>query len=110
MLKFTIDKTHDPDGSQLRRLLQAQLTCERIGSARSLLAHLLAITGVVIWLGVVWSALLGPEIRFFALAAFGGFLILALGIVIEELPWRVKLKRCLKVSEGVKPEDTYGPD
>jgi len=51
MLEFTIDKTRDPDGWRLRLLLEAQLTCERMGNARSFLAHLLAFSGAVIWFG-----------------------------------------------------------
>jgi hypothetical protein len=49
VLEFTIDRNRDPDGSQLHRLLQAQLTCECMGAARCLFTHLLAITGVAIW-------------------------------------------------------------
>lgn len=110
MLQFTIDKTRDPDGSQLHRLLQAQLTCERMGVARSLFAHLLAITGFVLWLEAIWPDLFSPEIRFFALVVFGGILFLALRVVIEEVIWRVRLKRCLKVNEGVKLKDDHGSD
>jgi hypothetical protein len=108
MLEFTIDRTRDSDGSKLRRLLQAQLTCVRMGAARSFLAHLLAMTGLVIWLETIWPDLLAPEIRFFVLAVFGGFLVLALGVVIEEIAWRVRLKRCLKADEGLKPLEAPG--
>lgn len=86
------------------------MACERMGSARSFLAHILAITGAVIWLGTIWPNSLGPEIAFFALALFGGILILTLGIVIEEIIWRIRLKRRLVANEGVKPRDTAGLD
>jgi hypothetical protein len=110
MLQFTIDKTRDPAGSKLRRLLEVQLGCERMGAARSFLAHLLAITGTVIWLGTIWPNWVGPEVEIFALAAFGGFFLLAVGIVIEEMIWRIRLKRCLQDNEGVKLNDDHGSD
>jgi hypothetical protein len=110
VLEFTIDRNRDPDGAKLHRLLQAQLTCERMGAARSLFAHLLAITGVVIWLEAIWPDLLPPDIRFFVLVVFGGILFLALRVIIEEVVWRVRLKRCLKANDGVQMTDTHGSD
>jgi hypothetical protein len=86
-------------------VLEAQLICERMGAARAFLAHLLAITGAVIWLGTVSPKLIGPEIEFFALALFGGLFLLAIGIVVEELIWRIRLKRRLAANEGVRPRD-----
>ena len=102
MLEFRIDKTRDPDGSQLHVILGAQLRCERMGKARSFLTHLLAITGAVIWLATLWPSLVGREVVNFALAAFGGFFILALGIIIEEIAWCIRLRRALKASQGIK--------
>jgi hypothetical protein len=110
MLEFTVDRNRDPDGSKLRRLLEAQISCERMAAARSLVAHILAITGVVIWLAAIWPDLIPSEVRLFAVAVFGGNLILALGVGIEEIAWRVRLKRRLKANEGVKMEDAHGPD
>ena len=107
MLQFTIDRKRDPNRVQLHRLLQAQLTCERMGVARSLFAHLLAITGMVLWLEVIWPGLLESEIRFFVLILFGSLLFLALRVGVEEVIWRVRLKRCLKANEGVKLEDAH---
>jgi hypothetical protein len=106
MLEFTVDRNRDPDGSKLQRVLEAQINCERMVAARSLVAHILAITGLVIWLEAIWPGLLAPEIRSFAVAVFGGNLILALGIGIEEFVWRVRLKRRLKANEGVKLRET----
>jgi len=62
----------------------------------------------VIWLETIWPALLAPEIRFFANALFGGILVLALGVVIEEIAWRVRLKRCLSADEVIKPKEALG--
>jgi hypothetical protein len=73
-----------------------------MGAARSFFAHILAITGALIWLGTIWPNLVGAEVGFFALAAFGGFFLLAVGISIEEMIWRIRLKRRLAANEGVK--------
>ena len=81
-----------------------------MGAARSFLAHLLTITGALMWLGAIWPNLVGPDIEFFALAAFGGFFLLAIGITIEEMIWRIRLKRRLAANEGVKARDAAGPD
>jgi hypothetical protein len=81
-----------------------------MSTARSWFVHLLAIVGVVIWLEEIWPDMLPPDIRFFTLAIFGGILFLALRVVIEELTWRVRLKRCLRANEGVKPTDRHGSD
>jgi hypothetical protein len=105
VLEFTIDRNRDPDGSQLHRLLQAQLTCECMGAARCLFTHLLAITGIAIW-----PDLLPPDIRFFVLVVFGGILFLALRVIIEEIIWRIRLKCCLKANDGVKMTDPHGSD
>ena len=52
----------DPDRSQLRSFLEAQFAYEKsITTARSLLAHLLAIVGVVIWVEAIWAGLAFPE-------------------------------------------------
>jgi hypothetical protein len=99
MLEFRVDRNRDPDGSKLQRLLEAQINCERMAAARSFVAHILAITGVVIWLEAIWPGLFASEIQFFALAVFGGNLFLALGVLIEEIVWRVRLKRRLKANE-----------
>jgi len=93
-------KNRDSDGGNLQQLLEAQLSCERMVAARSLIAHLLAITGAVMWLEAIWPGLVNPEIRFFAVAVFGGNLILALGVTIEEVIWRIRLKRCLDANQA----------
>ena len=108
MLEFTVDRNRDSDGSKLRRVLEAQISCERMVAARSFVAHILAVTGLVIWLGAIWPGQVAPEIRSFAVALFGGNLILVLGIGIEEFVWRVRLKRRLKANEGVKLRETSG--
>jgi hypothetical protein len=108
MLQFTIDKNRDPDRAKLRSVLEAQLACERMRAARSLIAHLLAVTGVVLWLSAMWPDLLSPQVRLFSLMVFGVALFLLLRVLIEEFAWRVKLKRCLKDNDGVKLERAHG--
>lgn len=78
-LGFTIDKTRDPDGETLRSVLAAQFAYERMKAARSWFSHLLAVTGVVIWLQAIWPDLVHADIRFFTLTVFGGILFLLFG-------------------------------
>jgi hypothetical protein len=93
-------RNRDSDGSNLQRLLEAQLSCERMVAARSLIAHVLAITGAVLWLEAIWPGLVNTEVRLFAAAVFGGNLILALGVTIEEVVWRIRLKRYLDANQA----------
>jgi hypothetical protein len=92
-------KNRDPDNLKLRSLLEAQMACERMDAARSLIAHLLAISGAILWLEAIWPGLIGAELRFFAVATFGANLILALGVVLEGILWRVRRKRCRDANE-----------
>ena len=57
MLQFTFNRKLDPDGSNLHKLLEAQITYEQTSAFRSLYFHLLAILAVPIWLEVVWPDL-----------------------------------------------------
>src|SRR5262245_45448425 len=105
---FTIDKTRDPDGTKFRSVLEVQLACERIRAARGLFAHLMTVTGVVIWLAAIWPNFLSAEIRFFSLAVFGANFLLFLRVLIEEVALRVRLKRCLKDNDAVTVEGSQG--
>jgi hypothetical protein len=107
MLQFTIDKSRDPDRSKLRRVLEAEFARERMRAARSLFAHLMAITGVVLWLEAIWPDLLSAKMRVFSLVVFGANLFLLLRVVVEEVVLRVRLKRCLKDDDGVKVEPAH---
>ena len=77
--------------------------CDRLGAARSLIAHLAAMSAVLIWLDAIWPGLVNGEIRFLALAMFGANLILAVGVVTEEIIWRVRRKRCLDADQDGGP-------
>ena len=37
----------------------------------------------------------------FALAAFGGFFILAIGVIIEEIGWCIRLRRLSRPRQGI---------
>jgi len=65
MLRFTFNRKLDPDGSKLRKLLEAQFTYEQLSSFRSFYVHLLAIAAVPMWLELVWPTLLPSELRLF---------------------------------------------
>jgi hypothetical protein len=59
MLQFTFNRKLDPDGSNLHKLLEAQITYEETSAFRSLYFHLLAILAVPIWLEVLWPDYFG---------------------------------------------------
>ena len=67
MLQFTFNRKLDPDGSNLHKLLEAQITYEETSAFRSLYFHLLAILAVPIWLEVIWPDLFPSDIRLFIL-------------------------------------------
>ena len=105
---FTIDKTRDPDGETLRSVLSAQFAYERMKAARSWFSHLLAVTGVVIWLQAIWPDLFPADMRFFTLAVFGGILFLVIRAAIEEVVSGRRLKRYIVSKKGVTLKDTAG--
>ena len=71
MLRFTFNRKLDPDGSNLHKLLEAQITYEETSAFRSLYFHLLAILAVPIWLEVIWPDLFASDIRLFILMSVG---------------------------------------
>jgi hypothetical protein len=90
----------------LRSVLEGEFAYERMGTARSLFFHLLAIVGVLIWLEAIWPDLLPPEGRFFTLVLWGSILFVALWAAIEEYFSRRRLKRQLTAKKGVISVDT----
>jgi hypothetical protein len=100
-LEVRINKQRDPDRSHLRRVLEAQFAYERMSTARSMLAHLLAIVGAVIWIQAIWPDLLPEEARFFTLLFWGSILFVTLWVAVEEYVWRRKLNRYLAQKGGV---------
>ncbi len=77
MLQFTFNRKLDPDGSNLHKLLEAQITYEQTSAFRSLYFHLLAILPIPIWLEVVWPNLFLSKIRLAILVLWGALLSLA---------------------------------
>jgi hypothetical protein len=93
MLQFTINRDLDPDGASLRRLLEAHVIYERMSGAKKFSLHLLAIVGVVVWVGAMWPALLPSQVLEPALALWGVLLFLAILASVEEWLWHRKVER-----------------
>ena len=75
-----------PDGSRLDRAL---VDYERMRTARSMLVHLLAVVGVVIWLEAMSPDFLSKEVRLSTFILWGSFLFLTLWVAVEEyVLWR----------------------
>ena len=96
MLQFTFNRKLDPDGSDLHKLLEAQITYEQTSVFRSLYFHLLAILAVPIWLEVVWPDLFPSEIRFLILTLWGALFSLGCWAAIQEYLSRRALNHHLK--------------
>jgi hypothetical protein len=106
ILEISIDKQLDPDRSQLRRVLETQFRYDRLSTARSTLAHLLAMVGVLIWLEAIWPDLLPEEARFFTFVFWGSLLFVTLWAAAEEyVLWR-KLTNYLARKGGVSSHKT----
>jgi membrane protein implicated in regulation of membrane protease activity len=93
MLEFTINRDRDPNRASLRRLLEAHVIYERTAAAKEFSLHLLAIVGVVIWVGAEWPAFLSPQLLDSALAIWVGLLFFAILASIEEWLWHRKVAR-----------------
>ena len=93
MLQFTIDSELDPNGAAVRRLLEAHATYQRMSAAKRFSLHLLALVGVVVWIGAMWPALLPTKLLEYALALWGGLLLIAVLASLEEWLWQRKVAR-----------------
>ena len=98
MLQFKFDKKLDPDGSELHKLLEAQITYEQTSAFRSLYFHLLAILAIPIWLEVLWPDLFPSDIRLLMLMLWGTLLGLASWAAIQEYLSRRALTRRLSTN------------
>jgi hypothetical protein len=101
ILEIRVDKQVDPDRSQLRHVLEAQFRYERVSMARSTMAHLLAIVGILIWLEGIWPDLLPEEARFFTFVFWGSMLFVTVSIALEEFVLSRKLASYLARKGGV---------
>jgi hypothetical protein len=93
MLQFTVDPAREPDGASLRRLLEAHVVCERMASAKRASLHLLAVVGIVVWLGAAWPSLISAQLLDAALALWALLLFLAILATVEEWLWQRKVAR-----------------
>lgn len=93
MLQFTINKNLDRDGTSLRRLLEAHLIYERMSAAKKFSLHLLAVVGVVVWVGAMWPALLPPRLMESASELWGAVLFFTVLASVEEWLWHRKVAR-----------------
>jgi hypothetical protein len=93
MLQFTLNRELDVDDTSVRRLLEAHLLYIRMGAAKRFSLHLLALVGVVVWIGAMWPALLPAKLMEYALALWGGLLFIAVLTSVEEWIWQRKVAR-----------------
>jgi putative copper export protein len=93
MLQFTIDNELDPKSASVRRLLEAHLVYQRMSAAKRFSLHLLALVGVVVWIGAMWPTLLPTNLLEYALALWGGLLLIAVLASFEEWLWQRKVAR-----------------
>jgi hypothetical protein len=93
MLQFTIDNELDPKSASVHRLLEAHLVYQRMSAAKTFSLHLLAIVGVVVWLGEMWPVLLPSEVRVFALTLWAVLLVFTICASLEEWAWHRKVAR-----------------
>jgi hypothetical protein len=103
ILEFKIDRNSDPDRAKLRTALEAQFAYERMRTARSWFAHLLAALGVIIWLQAIWPDTFS-DIRFFLLAVYGGVLFLTVRAAIAEFFSHRKLNDCIQANRALASE------
>jgi hypothetical protein len=100
ILGIGIDKQLDPDRSQLRRVLETQFAYERMSAARSMLVHLLAFLGVVVWVTAISPDLFPKEARLFTVILWGSFLFLTIWVAVEEYLLSRKLTRLSDAERG----------
>lgn len=105
MLHFTINRDLNPNGASLRKLLKAHVIYERMTAAKKFSLYLLAIVGVVLWVGTMWPAFLPPRALDFALALWGGLLFLAILASVEEWLWHRRVARYRSEHQARQKED-----
>jgi hypothetical protein len=70
-------------------MLETHIAYERMSAARSILVHLLAFMGVIIWVEAISPDLLPSEGRLFTIIIWGSFLFVAVWVAVEEyFLWR----------------------
>ena len=108
-MEIAFNRERDPDGSKLRKFLEACSEYERMSAARSFSVHLLAIVSVFVWLEAGWPSLLPMDVQIFALGLWGMFFCLALWMGIEEWIWRRRREDYFAQCHGSRREHSNEP-
>ena len=103
-MHISIDRERDPDRSKLRVLLETHEAYERMSAARSLAVHLLAVVGVMVWLGASWPMLLPGQGKAFVLALWGALLCVGILAGMKEWIWYRRLERRLAEYQPTRRE------
>ena len=101
----------DPDGRKLRSLLEAIARVDRLGAFRSFGVHILAVLGVVLWIGVAFPGDLPDGIRRYAILGFAALAFATLIAVGLEWRWQRIQRRCMKENDVrvLDADDTHEP-
>jgi hypothetical protein len=84
---FSVSRDRDPDGSRLRRSIEAQFALDRARARREFFVYLLAALSVPVWLSAAWPHWVSPDLRAVALAAWVLCLLALLTTVGSEWGW-----------------------
>jgi membrane protein implicated in regulation of membrane protease activity len=104
MLQFTTNRDLDPDGASLRKLLEAHVIYERMSGAKKFCLHLLAIVGLVVWVGAMWPAVLPSQVLEPVLALWGGLLFFAILASAGEWLWHREVERYRRERQASQKE------
>jgi membrane protein implicated in regulation of membrane protease activity len=73
--------------------LEAHAVYERMAAAKKFALHLLAVVGVIVWLGAEWPQMLPPRVLDSALAVWAALLFFCVLGTVEEWLWHRKVSR-----------------
>lgn len=107
MLRFTLHRDYDSHNGAIRRLLEAHAKYERMSAAKKFSLYLLAIVGLVVWVGAMWPTLFPPQLLDSVLAVWISLLFFAILATVEEWLWHRKVARYRDEREA-KPEQATG--
>ena len=88
-----MDKNRDPRDGSLRRLLEAHVVYEQMSAAKKVFLHLLAIVGLLVWVGAMWPSLFSSQLLDSVLAVWISLLFFAVVATVEEWLWQRKVAR-----------------
>ncbi len=105
MLQFTINTDRDANDMPLRRLLEAHVVYERMAAAKRFSLHLLAIVGVVVWIGAEWPFFIPLRLLDAALALWLGLFFFAILANFEAWIWNRKVTDYRNQHQAKQKED-----